>query len=85
MTDYFDRAGQPISEVDFTMKQASQDYKQVRWSGEANMRGWISTVWRGVRPGLFSTRVYPAGTEQRYETEAEALAGHQQMVEEESK
>jgi hypothetical protein len=79
--DYFDRAGQPISGTELHRKLVS-DYWRVAYSDLGQK--WISTVWRGVRPGLFSTRVYPAGTEQRYETEAEALAGHQQMVEEES-
>jgi hypothetical protein len=63
------------------------DYPRVAYYYLNNGQKLIATIWRGTKPGLFSTLVhYPGGLhkEQRYETEAEALAGHRAMVEEES-
>lgn len=82
MADYFDRAGQPISEGEFTRKYGS-DYHAVAFTDLPGR--WVSTIWRGTRPGLFETMRWPDRTTQRYETEAEAMAGHRAMVEEESK
>jgi hypothetical protein len=84
MTDYFDRARQPISEVDWQLKRCAPDYVQVAKTECPNGQ-LVSTIWRGEFPGVFETGTFPDCNFQRYETEAEALAGHQKMVEEESK
>jgi hypothetical protein len=79
--DYFDRAGQPMPSSD--ARYVWELYRVL--ANDDVPGGFVSTVWTGTRPGLFRSTHYPSRRVQRYETEAEALAGHQQMVEEESK
>ena len=81
--DFFDRAGQPISMVDWSNKLDVWDYRRVALDDLPNGKR-VSTVWLGARPGLFETMTFPGLRIQRYETEAEALAGHRAMVEDES-
>jgi hypothetical protein len=85
MTDYFDRAGKPISRLDWFLKTLCGPYYCEIHTTDLSPSHRISTIWRGTRPGLFETMVFPSHRVQRYETEAEALAGHAQMVEEESR
>lgn len=63
---------------------------------DPSIRLWVSTVWLGLdhslypgsKPVIFETMVFEHGSQgierdtRRYHTEAEALAGHQEMVKE---
>lgn len=91
----FDRDGQPISWERYVELKSHPTYKRVG-STHVGEGLWVSTVWLGHdhgfgftdRPIIFETMVFvtdddggSTGTEQeRYATESEALAGHEQMV-----
>lgn len=93
MSDYYDRAGSPI-----TMKQWAGSRERDRRIALTDAGGyWVSTVWLGLDhsfgdgpPLIFETMIF-AGSErevadwaeeycERYATEAAALAGHDRAV-----
>jgi hypothetical protein len=95
MIDYYDRQGQPLTLENWAalMSQRGWAYKRVAEVTLPNGHR-ISTIWLGLNhrhggdgpPLIFETMVFDALTNHdldmaRYSTEAEALAGHQRMVE----
>lgn len=92
MSEWYGRDGQPIPELMvWARKLADYDYKRVAEDTLEDGR-WVSTVWLGLDhsfgsgpPLIFETMVFNSkgGDEnycERYSTEAEAVAGHQRVV-----
>ena len=92
MIEQYDREGKPISMDEFArLLAADEDYKRVALTQVGPYE--ISTVWLGIdhgfgrgRPLIFETMVF-ASPEfkhdmdcRRWHTEAEALAGHEEIV-----
>ena len=85
MSRYYDRQGNPLTLMEWA---SSTDDKRVAYTKVDDTT--ISTVWLGFDhqfgdgpPLIFETMVFegPLNAEQiRYSTEAEAVAGHDQMV-----
>jgi len=89
---FYDRDGKPITMGDWVKKLEDHDYVVVKLTELGGFR--VSTVWlgfdhrfhsrKGSDPILFETIVFgPKGSveeQQRYTTEAEARAGHDQTV-----
>jgi hypothetical protein len=89
---YYDRQGNPISLAQWGRLQEQDGYKRVAFTD----LDWyhVSTVWLGLnhswRPGvlhIFETMIFALDDhddlhhlQQRYSTEAQALAGHDQIV-----
>jgi hypothetical protein len=75
-----DRSGDPISQNVWTDLTVDPDYKTVARSRVG--RYHVVTVWRGLDPHVFETRVFTSGPEpfclrqESYATEVEARAGH---------
>lgn len=100
MSEYYDRDGKPLTMMQWAQmleKRGDENYKRVAETVLPDGK-WVSTVWLGLDhqfgdgpPLIFETMVFPSRGEfgdldcQRYSTEAEALAGHAQMVEKWSK
>ena len=90
MTLYYDHQGKPISLVQWAARMEDMSCNRVAETTLADGK-WVSTVWLGRDTGLpaliFETMVFPAHDSlenldcERYTTEAEALMGHQRMVE----
>jgi hypothetical protein len=94
MSKYYDRQGQPITNV-FAWGKKLEDRAYQRVAETTLPDGkWISTVWLGLDhnygdgpPLIFESMVFPKRGEygeldcERYSTEADALAGHAQLVE----
>jgi hypothetical protein len=88
---YYDRQGHAITLEDFAAKHGDSAYKFVAQVKVKSADCEISTVWLGSDhsiPGgpleIFESLVFGGGFDQhqvRYATEAEALAGHQQLIE----
>jgi hypothetical protein len=89
---YYDRQGKPIELEDWVKKFEDPAYKILVKTDLPDGRH-VSTVWLGVDHGygwltgsgrllIFETMVFPGNDCQRYATEAEALAGHEEMVRE---
>jgi hypothetical protein len=88
MSDYYDRQGRPIDVTKWTRLFEDADTKIVAKTqvGDAE----VSTVWMGLDHGfgdgpplIFETLVFggPLDDEmERYSTEEQALAGHEDMV-----
>lgn len=89
MTDtpkYFDRQGNPITFEQWPLKFEDEKYRTVARTSIAGVS--IETIWLGLnhrtgpgKPLIFETAVFPANGGpslhcQRYETEAQAIAGH---------
>jgi hypothetical protein len=92
MIDYYDRQGNPITQDRYIKLFEDMAYKRVA----ETMVGpyWVSTVWIGLdhgfgngEPLIFETMVFHKDKGwldedmDRYSTEAEALEGHERMVE----
>lgn len=84
---YYDRKGNPISFEQFIILWQMKERRVALTEGP----GWrVSTVWLGLNhsfgggpPLIFETMSFEEGEEQeqeRYATEAEALAGHEAVV-----
>lgn len=88
MSNYFDRAGKPMSMLEWTEAFEQRDKKRVRF--DELPLGKVSTVWLGLDhqfgdgpPLIFETMVFDGPLDQeceRYSTEEQAIAGHEQMV-----
>jgi hypothetical protein len=92
VSDYYNRAGEPITTDEFMALHQDPEYGRV---AETMLDPyWVSTVWLGLdhnfgggKPLIFETMVFhkDKGWEDqdmaRYSTEAEAQDGHRQMVE----
>jgi hypothetical protein len=89
MIMHYDREGKPLDSRTWMMRH--NDEKYVRVAYDKIGRCEVSTVWigidysfgRGKVPLIFETLAYgPDGSshQHRYGTEAEALAGHAQVV-----
>lgn len=92
MGDYYARDGQPLELMEWSRLHSDQAYKRV---AETTIGAyWVSTVWLGLNhnwddqgpPLIFETMVFPADGgsaldlySDRYSTEAQALAGHEEM------
>ena len=92
---YYDRTGWPISLKEWVERRRDEKYQRVDETTLPDGR-WISTVWLGLdesfggsAPMIFETMVFSSREvaasadldSERYATEAEAIAGHQGMVE----
>jgi len=90
---YYDRNGEPISRDEWVQSFGNMAKRRVAETTLPNGK-YVSTVWLGAdhnfhggRPLIFETMVFPGETSrldldcERYATEAEAIAGHQAMVE----
>ena len=92
MMDRYDRQGRPIATIEeWGRLHADMAYKRVAETTVGRL--WVSTVWLGLDhsfgdgpPLIFETMVFVAGEGGtdldciRYSTEAEALEGHQRVV-----
>jgi hypothetical protein len=91
MGDYYDRNGNPMTMEEWARTfEDFEDYRRVRFT-EIPSVARVSTVWLGLDhrfgdgpPLIFETMVFRDGWDgeyqQRYATEAEAIAGHQEAV-----
>lgn len=86
--DCYDRQGNPIDVLDWARRRADEQ----RVARTKTRHAEISTVWLGLNhnwmpdgpPLIFETMVFGGSFDQhqeRYSTEAEALAGHARIVE----
>lgn len=93
MSDYFDKNGDPMALMEWASKFEDMDYKVVAFDDGKVYR--VSTVWLGLDhnfagdgpPLIFESMVFPLSSYEdqacrRYSTEAEALAGHAELVSE---
>lgn len=93
MSDKYDRDGKPLGLMEWAAKLEDNDYKRVALTELPNGKR-VSTVWLGLDhrmgdagpPLIFETMVFDGESSSdldmaRYATEAEALAGHDAMVE----
>src|SRR5215831_16300125 len=90
---WYDRNGDPLNETPESLLR-NQNYKRVDETTLPNGM-WVSTVWLGLDhnfsnqgpPLIFETMVFKSKTDMteidmdRYATEADAIVGHQLMVE----
>lgn len=85
---YYDRDGKPITMEQWAALYEDRDYKIVSKTQLGDVL--ISTVWLGIDhrfgfgelPVIFETMIFPESDyQERYATEAAALAGHDQAVE----
>ena len=86
---YFDKQGQAIDMKAWARLMEGAEYKRVALTKLPNGTD-VSTVWLGLnhsygegRPLIFETMTFgdeETQEQQRYSTEAEALAGHEAMV-----
>jgi len=91
---HYDRDGEPINMRQWGALHQDPEYKILRQEDVGDY--WVSTVWIGIDHGLhrvhpdyplmiFETMVFKGEESdldcERYSTEAEALAGHERMVE----
>lgn len=91
---WYDRNGNPIRDIAYYASLSSNnDYKRVAETTLPDGK-WISTVWLGLDhsfddgpPMIFETMVFASKEDmsseidmQRYSTEAEAIKGHEEMV-----
>lgn len=90
MTLYFDRQGNPLRMMQWAKLVEDHNYKRVAQT-DLPSGHIVSTLWLGLDHGhhgkrlIFETMVFgPSGEgdldQERYATEAEALAGHEEMV-----
>lgn len=96
MSDYYDRAGNPITNAEWLSNYSKKD----RRVASTTLPGGylVSTVWLGLNhqygdglPLIFETMVFPCDAAgkvtswgeldaARYSTEADAIAGHERIV-----
>lgn len=93
MSDKFDRQGKPLTLMQWATKMEDRAYKRVAFDhvGTGKRKVSVSTVWLGLDhnfsskgpPVIFETMVFGGVMDQeqeRYCTEAEAVAGHKAML-----
>ena len=93
MSDYFDKDGTPMTLMEWAAKFEDFDYKVV--ASDNGKIYQVSTIWLGINhnfaddgpPLIFESMVFPLDSYEdqdcrRYATEAEALAGHDELVSE---
>ena len=94
MSEFYDRDGTPIDFRAWGEKTKDRAYKRVAETTLPDGK-WVSTVWLGLDHGfgsgpplIFETMVFSSKHDMggdvdcdRYATEADAIAGHQRMVE----
>lgn len=88
---YYNRSGEPISQQEWATLLAQEDYRRVGMDtvddpGKPGISVMVSTVWLGLdhgwgnyEPIIFETMIFGGDFDQwqdRYATEAEAIAGH---------
>jgi hypothetical protein len=88
MSDKFDRDGNPLDLMGWAALIEDQNYKRVAFSQVGAVE--VSTVWLGLNhnfgsgpPLIFETMIFGGehdSYQDRYSTEAEALAGHDRIV-----
>jgi hypothetical protein len=88
MSDYYDKAGNPIDVLTLAGLRGDEAYSRIDRTTVGDVD--ISTVWLGMNhrygngaPLIFETMVFGGeldGEQERYATEAEAVAGHAAMV-----
>lgn len=83
---YYDKKGKRISMETWGALLEDPNYKLVKVTEIADVK--VSTVWLGLdhgfggkRPVIFETMTFPGNDCERYCTLREAIAGHEQMVE----
>jgi hypothetical protein len=89
MSVYYNREGQPMDHAAYLAKLGDKAYRRVAKDtiGDSD----VSTVWLGLdhgwgyagAPVIFESMVFRGGNEEdcvRYSTEADALAGHAELV-----
>lgn len=90
MSNYTDKAGNPISMKEWSKLLSDGEYKRIGATTLPDGKR-VSTVWLGLNYGFggtplyFETMVFPPDSMgaldcERYATEAEARAGHAAMV-----
>jgi hypothetical protein len=97
MTRYYRKDGTPYPEDGLMewAKDFGNDVNRVVKQTTLKNGKWVSTVWLGLdhnygggRPHIFETMVFPSDNDmgeldqRRYSTEAEALAGHEELCKE---
>jgi hypothetical protein len=92
MAEYYDRKGNEISMVRWSMLWRKNTYLIIKQEHVGDY--WISTVWLGINhnfmrdgpPLIFETMVFKGKesdlASERYSTEEEALAGHERIKQE---
>ena len=89
MSDYYDRQGNPIEDVLEWARLYESEDRTIGYEERDGVR--VSTVWLGLNhnylpggpPLIFETMVFGGEFDQhqdRYSTEAQAIAGHDQWV-----
>jgi hypothetical protein len=87
--DFFDRAGNPIEMEVWSNLHRNRDYRTVRQDRLGDVL--VSTIWLGMNHAfddnvlIFETMIFDGerdGEQWRWTTEAEALAGHQAIMDE---
>lgn len=87
MAEYYDRAGNPITLTQWSRLMEDNDYRIIARDRVGDLL--ISTIWLGLnhnhwggRPLVYETMVFGDDEleTERYQTEAEAILGHQMMV-----
>lgn len=85
--NYYTREGAPITVQQWSALHSDLDYVRIARTQLGDVE--VSTVWLGLDhnwgggpPVIFETMIFPeADYQERYTTEAAALAGHDQAVE----
>lgn len=82
---YYDREGKPVELLEWARLLEDADYREV--VVDTVGATVVSTVWLGIDPVgdgfIFETAVYQEGKaleQHRYRTEAEAVAGHAEVL-----
>jgi len=86
---YYDKEGKPLTFIEAAEIMSDMDYRRVRKDQIGNAE--VSTVFLVINhnfglegpPLIFETRVFGGdldGEQWRYSTEAEAIAGHEEVV-----
>ena len=92
MSQYYNRQGESMTMFEWAVAFEDKDYKRVALTEFAHLgvEVRVSTVWLGLDhnfgddpPLIFETMIFGGSLDEdqkRYSTEAEALAGHEAMV-----
>lgn len=87
MSDYYDKQGKPLELLEWAKRLEDMEYKRVAVDEIDNRR--VSTDWLGLShqlgegpPLIFETMIFGTDEEYcaRYSTEAQAIAGHAEVV-----
>ncbi len=87
--DYFNRKGEPIDLITYGLLHRDQEYVIIRKTIYINAK--VSTVWLGINhnfdpngtPLIFESMIFGGEHteyQDRYETEEQAIAGHQRII-----